>query len=156
MVSYDKLREDGYVQYVVLIRSGTYEDSSFATLVFYYMMEKEKTPTEIADAFKTAFQEYAARCHEDQYAVAKSKKQLFEELFRLDMHELGMEFEQFLIHRFDNRPHFRIPIKKIVTLDGMEDYCTEQTGWLFNEGRHADGSVTSEVFEKFDIDCPQR
>lgn len=157
--NYDQLREEGYIQYIVMLSLGTYESSSVPQIVFYVLLKEDKSPTEIADLFKTAFDGYVAEVNKNnnindiQVIAVKSAKDCFNDLFKMQWHET-IEFEYLEEHGWQNRPHFHIPVKKIITLEGMEDYLQDDPkGWLFNN-RHTDGSVSGEVFESYSVELP--
>lgn len=154
MPTYAELKEKGYFQYLVLLRKGKYEDSSFAALEFYLLSDVVKTPTEIADIFKEAFRDYA-NCVNENDNVVRTVSQQFENLFELDIHET-IEVDCFSKYGIECRPHYSIPIRSVVHLDGMDLYCEEPCEtWLFTKGRNADGSVTAEVFDSFDTSNPK-
>lgn len=160
--TYDQLREEGYIQYIVMLSRGTYEGSSVPQIVFYVLLKEDKSPTEIADLFKAAFKDYVAEVNKNnnirgiQVIAVKSPKDCFNDLFEMQWHET-IEFEYLEVHGWQNRPHFYLPIKKIVTLEGMEDYLEDEPqDWLFNDGRHVGGSVTSEVFDSHSVESPYR
>lgn len=160
--TYDQLRKEGYIQYIVMLSRGTYEGSSVPQIVFYVLLKEDKSATEIADLFKAAFKDYVTEVNENnnvngiQVIAIKSAKDCFNDLFEMQWHET-MEFEYLEEHGWQNRPHFHIPIKKIITLEGMEDYLQDKPqNWLFGNSRDADGSVSCEVFDSHSVESPNR
>jgi len=151
MATYDELREKGYVQYIVLLRTHTYESSSIPALVFYYLVETDLTPTQIADSFKEAIKEFAKS---DEYLADRKLGEIFSEFFKMHWHE-ATEFDVFENMRWATNPHWSLPITKIITLSGMEDYVEETPKeWLF-QNRNKDNSVSSEIFNSIDIQNPR-
>ena len=151
--TYDQLREEGYIQYIVMLSRGTYEGSSIPTIVFYVLLKEDKSATEVADLFKVAFKDYVAAVNENHYVDNRSARECFNYLFKMQWHEAA-EFDWLEQHGWDNNPHFHIPVKKIVTLQGMEDYLEDEPhGYLFNN-RNLNGLVSSEVFNIHSVDSP--
>jgi hypothetical protein len=119
------------------LSKGTYEGSSVPQIVFYVLLKEDKTPTEVADLFKVGFKDYVAAVNRNEAKfflpplIPKTITECFNDLFRMQWHETT-EFECLEERGWQNRPHFHIPIKKIIGLEGMEDYLgDEPQSWLF-------------------------
>ena len=139
-------------QYIVMLSRGIYEGSSVSQIVFYVLLDKDKSATEVADLFKVAFKDYVASENRND-GTNKSAKERFNDLFSMEWHEAA-DFDYLEEHGWSNRPHFHIPVKKIITLEGMEDYCEDEPeGWLF-KNRNADGSVSFEIFNSQSVEYP--
>lgn len=151
METYADLKNEGYVQYLVLLSKGTYEGGSVAVIYFYYLTKEEKTATEVANEFKIALNEYNLACNEYNLACNKNKhesertldvSQRFLRLLSQEWHETGPEYDCFLVKGFDNNPHFGIPLVKIINLQGIDDSCSEDGEGL-------------EIVSDFNVNNPQ-
>jgi len=157
--SYQELRKKGWKQYLVLLAKGHIEGASVAVIPFYFIVEKDKNPTEVAELFKIAFKEYSIEMSE--YCVKyggnpKTPEECFLDLFQMDTHE-SMEFEILEKYGWSSCPHCFLPIAKVVGLDLMNEFCKDETdAWYFNTSNYntVTNQVSSEVFTEHLVDRP--
>lgn len=139
-------------QYLVQMFQGYVEEQTVASIDFFVAVREDRNPTQIADAFKRFLKiELIPLVAQHEQWLSPDAAVYFKRIFGERSHEFGFDWQYFDSFGWKTQPHPGVPLTKVVSLQAMDLFLSDDPEDQCHFRRDGEGEVYSGLFHETDL-----